>query len=36
MLKVGPAAETLKTAGETVYRIGRIEPHSGEPDAIVV
>ena len=30
------AAETLKTAGETVYRIGRIEPHSGEPDAIVV
>ncbi|MBI3376759.1 MAG: phosphoribosylformylglycinamidine cyclo-ligase [Betaproteobacteria bacterium] len=30
------AAEMLRTAGETVYRIGRIEPHSGEPDAIVV
>ena len=30
------AAECLTQAGETVYRIGRIEPHPGKPDAIVV
>ena len=30
------AMELLRIAGETVYRIGRIESHSGEADAILV
>jgi phosphoribosylformylglycinamidine cyclo-ligase len=29
------AAQLLRAAGETVYRIGRIEQGSGEPDAVV-
>ena len=29
------AAEMLAAAGETVYRIGRIDAHDGEPDAVV-
>jgi phosphoribosylformylglycinamidine cyclo-ligase len=30
------AAQLLRSAGETVYRIGRIESHRGEPEAVVV
>ena len=30
------AAQFLREAGETVYRIGRIESHRGEPEAVVV
>lgn len=30
------AIRELESAGETVYRIGRIERHDGEPDAVVV
>jgi len=30
------AMQELESAGETVYRIGRIERHDGEPDAVVV
>ena len=32
----GRATQLLRSSGETVYRIGRIEAHSGEPEAIVV
>ncbi|MBM3383851.1 MAG: phosphoribosylformylglycinamidine cyclo-ligase [Betaproteobacteria bacterium] len=30
------AVQELESAGETVYRIGRIERHDGEPEALVV
>lgn len=30
------AIESLRAAGETVYRIGRVEAHSGEAEAVVV
>jgi len=30
------AVRELESAGETAYRIGRIERHDGEPDAVVV
>jgi phosphoribosylformylglycinamidine cyclo-ligase len=30
------ATELLRASGETVYRIGRIEAHAGEPESIVV
>jgi phosphoribosylformylglycinamidine cyclo-ligase len=30
------AMELLRAAGETVHRIGHIEAHTGEPDAVVV
>ena len=33
---VARAMQELESAGETVYRIGRIERHDGEPDAVVV
>ncbi len=29
------AAQALRAAGETVYRIGRIESHRGEPEAVI-
>jgi phosphoribosylformylglycinamidine cyclo-ligase len=32
----GRATELLRASGETVYRIGRIEAHSGEADAMIV
>ncbi len=33
---VARAIRNLESAGETVYRIGRIERHDGEPDAVVI
>ena len=33
---VARAMQELESAGETAYRIGRIERHDGEPDAVVV